>query len=236
VSPRNSGDAALGPASNGQAIALGAAGAHPVARPPKPRRTLEGGHTGSPSMRTGRRRDRARPSGDLVHHGKDGARDRGVQTVTEVHLVWVEEIRTLLANADLDPVQRARTIAQLQRVLLRAGELQSRRVADAPPGPHFDLAAKEIEKLRANADLDPVQRARTIAQLARVQLRALEQQIAEARRGPGPDFDYAAMLEEIWEELGPELERRRRAYRETLDAERAEMSADKPNGRASNPS
>jgi len=159
---------------------------------------------------------------------------RGVQIGTEVRLVLVAEIRTLQANADLDPVQRARTIAQLQRFLLRARELQSRWVAEAPPGPHFDLAGEEIGKLRANPDLDPVQRARTIVQLAGVQLRALEQQsrrVAEAHRGP--DFDLGAMLEEIWKEFRPELERRRRA---ALDAERAEMSTDEPNGRASNPS
>ena len=190
MSPRNTGDAARGPASNGQT-------------------------SGSRAI-------------------------RGVQTGTKLQTlvrVAIEEIRTLWANADLDPVQRARTIAQLQRVLLRVRELQSRRVAAAPPDPDFGFAGKEIGKLQANADLDPVQRARTIVQVARVQLRALEQQSRRvAAAPPGPLVDLGALLEEVWRESQPELERRRRAAREALDAEGTEMSADEPNGRALNPS
>ena len=105
-------------------------------------------------------------------------------------------------------VEREQTIADLQRVL-----------------------AEEMEKLRANPDLDPVRKARAGARLAREARRAIELQsrlVADAQRGPL--FDFAAMLEQVWEEAQPELERKKR------DAERsAEMSADEPDGRAPNP-
>ncbi len=78
-------------ATHQQAHALGDASTDPVADTLKPRRTLERGHPGSPSIRTGRRRDRPRPGGNLANHGQDEARDRGVQTGKEAPLVWVDE-------------------------------------------------------------------------------------------------------------------------------------------------
>ncbi len=70
----------------------------------------------SPQNSGDRARDRARD-----HH--DGARGRAVQTATDVRRVIAEEIAHVTANADLDPVQRARVVAQLARVALRAIEL-----------------------------------------------------------------------------------------------------------------
>ena len=69
---------------------------------------------------------------------------------------------------------------------------------------------EEGAKLRANPDLDPVRRTRALAEFMREDRRAIEvhnRLVAKGLRG----FDFAAMLEAVWKQAQPEIERKRRS-------------------------
>ena len=222
-------------------------------QPLRPTGTVEAGNNSRSTARPGgddRRPESVdgmrRPNGtgdarDPVRDRQGGRRSRAAVTAADVRRVLAKGIDELRANPDLDPVRRARALAQLVREHRCAIELQFHRAPEAQRGPLLDYAekvwgvvgrvlAEEIEKLRANPDLDPVRRTPAVARLAREQLRWIEldsRGASEAQRGPG--FDLVAMLKQALEEAAPELERRKQLYwRERLDAERAEMSVDEP--------
>ena len=151
----------------------------------------------------------------------------------------LEEGEKLRANPDLDPVRKGRVLAQFAREALYAIERDSRSAVDTRLQAIADvwqMLEEERKTLRANPDLDPVRRARALAEFMREARRAIEvhkRLVAEIHRG----FNLAAVLEEALAEAKPEIERRKQRYlRDQRDAERAEMSTDEPDGRAPKPS
>jgi len=167
-----------------------------------------------------------------------------VQAVVDCHPVLSEQIRALRTDPDLDPVRRAHAIAQLTAALLMLAEQsEKQRVDPSVPKPgimgevtaavHWVLA-EQMETLRANPDVDPEKRARAIARLDREErrLRRLHfRWVTQAQRGQ--DFDFGAMLEEIWKETE---RKKRQLLGERIDEEGAEATADGSDRRAGNPS
>jgi hypothetical protein len=163
--------------------------------------------------------------------------------------ILTEQINELMADSDLDPIRRARALAQLaasEHWVLgvyidtltaspnpdRAEQAQAIRQCGAQVQ---QVLAQEIETLRANADVDPIRKARTLARLARVSLRLADVHHrlgAEALRG----FDLVAALEEAHKEAQPEIERRKRYWFEKSEEALAETSADAPNWPSGDPS
>ncbi len=60
---------------------------------------------------------------DPAHYGQGVSRGGTVETAADVRRVLAEAIDHLTANPDLDPLQKARVLAELARVVLRAIEL-----------------------------------------------------------------------------------------------------------------
>jgi hypothetical protein len=194
------------------------------------------------------RGDKHIANGKLSRDGQGQPRGEFVQAFVDRHPVLSEQIRALRTDPDLDPVRRARAIAQLAAALLMLAEqsekqrvdpsVQELGIMDQFTASVHRVLAEQIETLRTNPDVDPEKKARAIARLDREgrRLRRLHfRWVTEAQRGQ--DFDFGAMLEEIWKENQPELERKKRQLLgERIDEEGAEAAADGSDRRAANPS
>ena len=58
-----------------------------------------------------------------ARHGQDRPRGRVVETAADVRQLLAEEIARMSAHPDLEPLRRARAVAQLARAALQAIEL-----------------------------------------------------------------------------------------------------------------
>jgi hypothetical protein len=170
--------------------------------------------------------------------GQDGQLGQAEQNIAFVRQI-LEDAEALRANPDLDPVRKARALTQFAAQAIptieRNGSLGAQTKCQAIAAMRRMLH-EERENLRANPDVDPIRRIRVLAEFMREDRRATEMHdrlVAEMHEG----FDFAAMLEEIWKEVQPEIERKRRQLlSDQGDAEGAEMSANKPDGPAPKPS
>jgi hypothetical protein len=170
--------------------------------------------------------------------GQDRPRGQAGQTIAFVRQI-LEDAEALRANPDLDPVRKGRALTQFARQAIdmleqnRRLDVQTRWQAISAMQ---QMLHEEREKLRANPDLDPLQRTRALAELMREDRRAIEaydRLVAQANR----DFDLVTVLEEALKEAQPEIDRRRRQLlSDPGDAEGAEMSANEPDGPAPKPS
>jgi hypothetical protein len=169
------------------------------------------------------RGDKHIANGKLSRDGQGQPRGEFVQAFVDRHPVLSEQIRALRTDPDLDPVRRARAIAQLAAALLMLAEqsekqrvdpsVQELGIMDQFTASVHRVLAEQIETLRTNPDVDPEKKARAIARLDREgrRLRRLHfRWVTEAQRGQ--DFDFGAMLEEIWKENQPELERKNGSF------------------------
>jgi len=72
-----------------------------------------------------RPRNAGRDARDPVRTGHDGLGRDAVLTATDVRRVLAQEIEHVRTNPDLDPLRKARLLAQLAHVALRAIELST---------------------------------------------------------------------------------------------------------------
>lgn len=123
---------------------------------------------------------------DAAPNGQDRPRGRAEQTIAHVRQLRAEmEMRS---HPDLDPIRKARALGQLAHEALQAIDLDSRLAAATQRSPSVErtrerkqtiahvqrVLAKEMKKVRAHPDLDPVQNAQAAARLAREARRAIE--------------------------------------------------------------
>jgi hypothetical protein len=172
---------------------------------------------------------------DATRDGQDQSRCDAERPIADI-LRILRDAEALRVDPGLDPLRKGRALAQFahqaiatiernDRVVVRK---RSRAIAFLQ-----QILGDEEKKFRADPHVDPIRRARLLTEFMREDRRAIEARnrlVAEMHQS----FDFAAMLEEVWKEVGPEIERKRRQYLSEQDD--TEMFANEPDGPAPTPS